>query len=107
MAVPLYSLAKASCSMLETMVGGARARPSRWSKEKAARLSEPAMAGALKEMACDARGHVLQNTPKNSGAARWGIVARGAPWPRWGTGGRAAAPFQKLYEKVTHLTECQ
>jgi transposase len=81
LAVILYSLSKASFSMLGRIFGVSRTLTYRWIKAEAEALPEPEVPGDIQEMELDEMWHFIGSKKTSSGLSRRWIVARGEPWP--------------------------
>ncbi len=104
LAVILYSLGKASFGMLAKIFGVSRSLTYGWIREKTDALPEPVVAGTISEMEFDEMWH--KSGQKNK---KWIIKAVDRSTGRtvtWVIGGRDAATFRRLYDKVKHLTHC-
>jgi transposase len=77
LAVILYSLGKASFTMLGKIFGHSPSLLYRWIVEEAAKLPEPAISGNIKEMEFDEMWHFIGSKKTNSGSSRRWIVAHG------------------------------
>jgi transposase len=81
LAVILYSLSKASFSMLGRLFGVSRTLTYRWIKAEAEALPDPEVPGDIKEMEFDEMWHFIGQKKTSFGSSKPWIVARGEPWP--------------------------
>jgi transposase-like protein len=77
----LYSLGNASCGVFAKLLGVSRTPTYDWIRQAAASTDEPTIAPDIREIECDAMGHVIQSTKEKSGFLQPWIVAQGEPWP--------------------------
>ena len=105
LAVIMYSVCKSSYGMLGRLFGVSRSLTYRWIREAADQLPEPTVSGSIQEMEFDEMWHFI-GSKKNK---KWIIKALDRSTGRtvaWVTGGRDAATFSRLYDKVKHLNKC-
>ena len=79
--VILYSLGKASFSMLGKILGHSPSIVYRWVVEAMEKTQEPQIASDIQEMEFDEMWHFLQKKVKNSGLSRRWIVVQGELLP--------------------------
>lgn len=83
LAVILYSLGKASFTMLGKIFGHSPSLLYRWIVEEMAKLPEPVIPGDIKEMEFDEMWHFIGSKKTKSGLSRQWIVAQGELLPGW------------------------
>ena len=79
--VILYSLGKASFSMLGKILGHAPSIIYRWVVEAMEKTPEPSISQDIREIEFDEMGHFLQKKVKSSGSSKPWIVAAGELLP--------------------------
>lgn len=79
--VLLYSLGKASFSMLGRILDHSPSLIYRWIVKAMDKTEEPRISEDIQEMAFDEMWHFLQKKVKNSGSSKRWIVATGELWP--------------------------
>ena len=103
--VLLYSLSKGSYNMLARIFHTWPSLVYRWVREAGAELPEPALEGEIKEIEIDELWHFIQSKKTSFGSSKRLIVAHGELWPGC-SAIRDTATFQRLYDKLRHLTNC-
>jgi IS1 transposase len=76
-----------------------------WIRQAAARTEEPIIADDIREIEFDEMWHFIQSKKRKL----WIIKAadrRTGKTIAWVLGGRDAATFQRLYDKLKHVTDC-
>lgn len=102
--VILYSLGKASFSMLGKILGHSPSIVYRWVVEAMEKTPEPQISSDIQEIEFDEMWHFLQKSQKLRIIK---AVDRGSRRTvSWVTGDRDAATFKRLYDKVKHLSNC-
>ena len=101
----LYSLGKSSFGMLGRIFGHSRSLIYRWIVEEMAMLPEPQISGDIKEMEFDEMWHFI-GSKKNKIRIIKAVDRRTGRTVAWVTGGRDAATFRRLYDKVKQLKDC-
>ena len=100
----LYSLGKASFGFMAKLFGVSRTTTYTWIKQMASEVEYPIIADKIKAIEFDEMWHFV-HAKKNK---KWIIKALDRGSRRtiaWVIGGRDAATFKKLYNKVKHLKD--
>jgi IS1 family transposase/transposase-like protein len=105
LAIILYSLGKSSFGFLGKLFGVSRTTTYSWIRQAASRIDTPPIASDIQEIEFDEIWYFIQSTKEKSGLLK--AVDRGTGRTiAWVLGGRHAATFQRLYDKLKHLTDC-
>jgi transposase-like protein len=81
LAVILYSLAKASFSMMGKIFGCSRSLVYRWIVKEGAKTEDPFISGEIKEIEFDEMWHFVQSKKTKNGSSKLWIVATGELLP--------------------------